>query len=96
VFPLSNYSPDNTFVWLFSSIGQSRDLFRVTGALSYVLDLLYNTGSTRLQQATLYTLGCATEKNGMTQKMNIYNYWDLTFTLHYPANTTIYWTLPSK
>ena len=49
------------------SLGQSRDLFRVTGALSYILDLLYSTTSTCVQQAILYTLGCATEKNGTTQ-----------------------------
>ena len=55
---------------IYFALGQSRDLFRVTGALSYVRELLYSTSSTHVQQAALYTLGCAMEKNGMMQKIS--------------------------
>ena len=46
-------------------IGHARDLFRTTGGLSYVRDVLYSTSDSRMKQASMYTLGCAIEKNGM-------------------------------
>ena len=42
-----------------------RDLFRTSGGLSYVMKLLFTSSSPLIQQASLYTLGCASEKNGL-------------------------------
>ena len=45
-------------------IATARDLFRTGGCLQYVTDLVKETESQDILQASLYTLGCATENNG--------------------------------
>lgn len=45
-------------------IGKARDMFRSSGGLSYMCNLLFSTSSSSIKQAAMYTLGCAVEKNG--------------------------------
>ena len=47
----------------FIHLDSSRNLFNSTGGLSYVLELLFESKCYELQQAVLYTLGCASENN---------------------------------
>jgi len=48
---------------ILSPLASLCDLFRTSGGLQYVLNLLYQRPSPELQQAALYTLGCAAERN---------------------------------
>ncbi len=45
-------------------LDSTRNLFHSTGGLLYVLELLFEPQSaTEVQQAALYTLGCAADRN---------------------------------
>lgn len=70
--PSSQRQALTTMATMCTRSASSRDRFRTSGALSFVLDLLFPSPthpspSHQVQQAALYTLGCAAEQNLMNQ-----------------------------